>query len=135
MILWLFVSLVGPTKPAIPSTIAAADVRFNEAVIQITVTEILYTPEQYYIRYGTAPDNLNLRSQTVSGSDGIVPTDEVVSITLRQLTHNMQYHYSVVAVNSVGETPSSTFTFQTNALGKRWCISVHPHVCVMCVLF
>ena len=93
-------------------------IEYNSTVIQWTTTKIAYTPESYYVKYGTSSNNLELRSATLKGSDILSTTDQTFEIKLTSLNHNTVYYYSVVSENQHESVESEILTFQTPKLGE-----------------
>lgn len=104
--------------PTLPTNVTVVQLKYNRATIQFTIPKISYTPETYYILYGTRSDQLRLRSDVRIGNTDVSTVGEVLSITLNYLKHNTLYHYKIVANNSENTVTSTTHRFQTHALGK-----------------
>ena len=108
----------GPKSPFLPTRITAGNFAYSSAVIQWTVPSIAYSPEIYFIRYGTSPNNLNLKSEVLQGTQNLNAKDQTLSITLRYLTHDTRYYFTVVSNNTNGQTESAPHDFSTSRLGK-----------------
>ena len=109
---------IGPIPPVLPINIEAVHIEYNSTIIQWTTTEITYTPESYYIKYGTSSNNLLLQSATLKGSDNLSTTDQEFEIKLTSLDHNTVYYYSVVSENQHETVESEIMSFQTPKLGE-----------------
>ncbi|XP_019851636.1 PREDICTED: hemicentin-1-like [Amphimedon queenslandica] len=110
------VNIIGPSKPFLPIRIIAGDFGHSTALIQWTVPSIAYSPESYFIRYGTSRNNLNFKSSTLIGTQDLDAKDQTLSITLRYLTHDTLYYYQVVSTNTFGETNSVIYSLRTTRL-------------------
>ena len=108
----------GPKSPFLPTRITAGNFAYSSAVIQWTVPSIAYSPETYFIRYGTGKSNLNLKSEVLQGTQNLNAKDQTLSITLRYLTHDTRYYFQVVSNNTNGQTESAEHEFSTSRLGK-----------------
>jgi hypothetical protein len=94
----------------------SGNIDHRSAVIQWRVESISYSPESYYVKYGTSRDNLMFVSDSINGSTDLDTRDEILSIKLIHLNHNQDYYYVVVARNLNGETTSNIETFTTRKL-------------------
>ena len=114
-----------------------ANISYNRAVIVMTVPRISYTPEQYYIQYGTSSNLLQYCSEVRSGNTDISTVNEQITVTLNNLRHNTQYYYRVFAQNNVGTVHSNVYSFQTEQLGmviQPVCVTM-PMLGIECSLF
>ena len=72
---------------------------------------VTYTPETYYVKYGTSRQELNNQSVTIYGSEDIHAIYESYTVQIVGLSTNTQYFYQVIANNSAGKTSSDTECF------------------------
>ena len=79
---------------------------------------IVYTPENYTVRFGTSPGSLTHFSQQQQGGDNFIATNLPFSVELTGLSAGTTYYYQVVAVNSVGTTASVERMFTTTERRK-----------------
>ena len=91
----------------------STDVRHNRATIQWTVPRIAYTPETYTVHYGTSSGSLIPFNQQRQSGDDFTVTNLPFSVQLTGLSAGTTYYYQVVAMNSVGSTPSVQQTVQS----------------------
>ena len=115
---------VGPSVPLLPNGLTTTRIDYNQADIELLINNITYTPEQYFIVYGTN-SQYQYRSEVHTGSTGITANGERVTITLTNLQYDQQYQYRVVARNSAGTVESQVFTFRTEKLGMLIITIVH----------
>lgn len=121
IIYYYFLSLtLGPSKPFVPIRITAGNIDHSRAVIQWTVPSIAYSPESYFIRYGTSRNHLTYKSATLIGSQDLNARDQTLTIMLKYLIHDTQYYYQVVSTNTYDETTSVVYSFRTTKLGKDY---------------
>ena len=75
---------------------------------------VAYTPETYYVKYGTSQE-LNNQSVTIYGSEDITTNPFLISmiytVQIDGLSASTQYFYQVIANNSAGKTSSDTECF------------------------
>ena len=114
----IYIIYIGPIPPVLPINIEAVHIEYNSTIIQWTTTEITYTPESYYVKYGTSSNNLLFQSATLKGSDNLSTTDQEFEIKLTSLDHNTVYYYSVVSENQHETVESEIMSFQTPKLGE-----------------
>ena len=105
----LYTGPVPPVKPYHLSTTSSQDF-CREATIEWTMDSISYTPETYYVKYGTSQE-LNNQSVIVYGSENIHTVDKHYTVQIDGLSRNTQYFYQVIANNSAGKTSSDTECF------------------------
>ena len=79
---------------------------------------IAYTPETYTVHFGTSPGLLTNVSQQQESGDNFTGTNLQLFVELTQLSPGTTYYYQVVAMNSVGSTPSVQQNFTTALLRK-----------------
>ena len=102
----LYTGPVPPVKPYYLSATSSQDFCW-EATIEWTMDSISYTPETYYVKYGTSQE-LNNQSVIVYGSEDIHTVDKNYTVQIDGLS---KYFYQVIANNSVGKTSSDTECF------------------------
>ena len=72
---------------------------------------VAYTPETYYVKYGTSWE-LNNQSVTIYGSEDIAFLISMIyTVQIDGLFASTQYFYQVIANNSAGMTSSDTECF------------------------
>ena len=108
------------------------------ASIEWRISQISYTPEIYYVKYGTSSTSLTLNTTTIESGSDVSITNQIYSVELRGLTFNTTYYYQVVASNSIGSSYSSVKSFVTVSLSKLTCIDhgsenykYHFHIAVV----
>ena len=113
-----FISLyfLGPTNPVQSTNLTAVNISYSEAIIQWTVTSIVYTPEQYIVLYGITQSSLTEKSAVVDGAMDLNSINGSYSVILTGLTHNTLYYYEVRSNNTEGYTDSDTNTFSTEEI-------------------
>ena len=79
-----------------------------KATITWTMNSVAYTPETYYVKYGTSSQELNNQSVTIYGSEDITTS---YTVQIDGLSASTQYFYQVIASNSIGKTSSDTECF------------------------
>jgi choice-of-anchor C domain-containing protein len=100
-------------KPVVTTSSDVVSISTNSAEIGGTV-DAKGGSTAAWVEYGTT-SALGLRSE-VTREVGNLETAAVVSIPINGLVSGTQYHYRVVAENSLGKEPGSIFTFQTGFL-------------------
>ena len=83
----------------LPTFVKIIDSSNDSVTIQWKVSTIAYTPETYFIEYGTAVDQLNMPSSKQESGPSIMVQDRVYSIELTGLQPWTTYYYRVVATN------------------------------------
>ena len=123
----LIVTGAGPISPVVPISVRATASDNNSLTIQWEITSISYTPETYYVEYGT--DSLQLDSQSPGQESGpdILIVDQVYSQDLVGLQPLTTYYYRVVAQSTGGSTVSVVRSVRTMerelVIGVRGCES------------
>ena len=102
--------------PLLPTGLTTTRIKYDQVDIELLINNISYTPEQYFIVYGTN-SQYQYRSDVYTGSNDIATNGERVTITLTNLQYSQQYQYRVVARNSAGTVESQVFTFRTEPIG------------------
>ncbi len=92
-----------PTKPidTVPTTLSS-----ELAEIQWLIPAVVYTPENYTVFYGIDQTLLNYSSDVVVGTENIMDTNQIYTVTLNNLEPNTTYYYQVTARNSIGVNSS-----------------------------
>ena len=103
----------------------------TQTTISWIVSEIMYTPENYTIMYGSNSESVNERSQVIEGTTDIT-TAMAYLATIANLEPFTLYYYKVVAQNSFDSTESITQTFQTLEAGNGW-LSLYCTCIYICV--
>ena len=110
----------------------------STATIEWRISRISYTPEIYYVKYGTSSSSLELNTTSIGSGNDVSITNQIYSVDIRGLTFNTTYYYQVVASNSFGSSYSSVKSFVTVSLSKLTCINqgdgnykCHFHVAVV----
>ena len=107
--------------PLLPTGLTTTRISYNQVDIELLVNNISYTPEQYFVAYGTN-SQYQYRSEVHTGNTDFTTVGERLTITLTNLQYNQQYQYRVVAQNSVGTVSSKVFSFRTETLGTtKYC--------------
>jgi len=91
---------------------------YTTATLEWTVPYIAYTPETYYLKYGSTLTSISQFSHIVTGSTDLKSTNRVYSLQLAGLLHNITYYYQLVAQNTYASTQSSVLSFVTIPLRK-----------------
>lgn len=78
---------------------------------------VAYTPERYTVYYGTTEFALTTASPAVSGSEDILSTNKLFSLTLAGLEADTTYYYGIEARNDVGSQMSLVANFSTPPTG------------------
>ena len=100
-----------------PSNAQATVTTFTTAVVEWDVPSIAYTPEDYLVQYGTAPQSLNQFVQ-VSGSASFSTLDEHYIVPLLGLQVNTFYFYQITASNQAGSTSTAVLSFMVEDIRK-----------------
>ena len=105
-------SYTGPVPPVKPNSLSATSSQdfCKKATITWMMDSVAYTPETYYIKYGTSRE-LNNQSVTIYGSEDITTIFKTYTVQIDGLSNSTQYFYQVIANNSVGKTSSDTECF------------------------
>lgn len=111
------VHFVGPSAPSRP-TILSSTVSTTQATISWIVVTIAYTPETYYIVYGTSNDTLDQRSNAIEGGANLTETNLAYSATITSLRPFTQFYYRIEVRNSFATIESAIQTFQTTEAGN-----------------
>lgn len=90
----------------------------STATIEWRIPAITYTPENYFVVYGTSASSLNERSTSIGSGSDIAITSQIYSVVLTGLLSNTTYYYQVVASNGFSSTRSSLGSFVTVSLRK-----------------
>ena len=89
----------------------ALNITYNTVTIVWVVTEIAYTKESYVVRYGTNADNLTMSSTLVEGGTDFLAVDQQFETKIEDLGLTTKYYFTVLAINSEGNTSSLQGTF------------------------
>ena len=117
----------GPLLPAAPVVIQPIVTSPTSALIQWSVPEVTYSPEQYTVYYTTnsssCPDSDEgyNKSVTVYGlnhTEFYTIRDQQYNVTLNNLHPYTVYCYKVVVNNTVGRNESTLSTFRTGESGE-----------------
>ena len=81
----------------IAEDITINDVTLNSAVVSWRIPSFI-EEEEYYIEYGTYPDDLTQRTDSLTSPGDTTITNMIYSITLSELESGIVYHIRVVAV-------------------------------------
>lgn len=108
----------GPRSPSQPTSVQFINTTHNTATVEWRIREITYTPESYYVEYGTDPTSLTQRSSTIPSGSDLTATNQLYSVVISGLLSNTTYHYRVVAGNTFSSTRSSLNSFLTISLRK-----------------
>ena len=103
----------GPVPPVKPNLLSATSSQdfCKKATITWMMDSVAYTPETYYVKYGTSHQELNNQSVIVYGSEDIHTVDKNYTVQIDGLSRNTQYIYQVIANNSAGKSSSDTECF------------------------
>ena len=81
-----------------------------KATITWTMNSVAYTPETYYVKYGTSQELKN-QSVTIYGNEDITTINKSYTVQIDGLSASTQYFYQVIASNIIGMTSSDTECF------------------------
>ena len=70
-----------------------------------------YTPEQFFIKYGSSNSSLDQMNETILGVADISAVDQHYSLQLNGLLHDTVYFYQLVVMNTLGTTTSDIEMF------------------------
>ena len=88
------------------------------ATIEWRVPSITYTPETYYIEYGTSPTLQNQQTPVIRSGDDLTVSNRMYSLDITGLSSNTTYYYRVVTYNNYASTHSSVGSFVTASQSK-----------------
>ena len=117
----------GPSLPAAPVVHQPPVTSPTSALIQWSVPEVTYSPEQYTVYYTTnsssCPDSDEgyNKSVTVYGlnhTEFYTIRDQQYNVTLNNLHPHTVYCYKVVVINTVGRNESALATVETIESGE-----------------
>ena len=109
---------VGPSSPSQPTSVRYINTTHSTATIEWRISSIAYTPETYYVEYGTSRSVLNQQSRSIESGSDLTITNQLYSVDITGLMSNTTYYYRVVASNSFTSTPSTISSFVTITLRK-----------------
>ena len=114
--------IIGPTVPVQP-VLREVSVTPTTATISWIIPQVLYTPENYTVLFGTSMDELNMISSVVNANNiddlmFITATNAQYNVTIQGLNINVVYYYQVESVNTIGKNYSSISNFTTSESGK-----------------
>ena len=122
-ILLYYVGSVGPSQP---TSVRYTNTTHSTATIEWRVQSITYTPETYYVEYGTSPSVLDQQSLSTGSGDDLTVMNQIYSLDITGLSSNTTYYYRVVSANSFASTRSSVGSFVTVSLRK---INLYRNLC------
>ncbi len=96
-----------------PTAVQYTNTTHSTATIEWRITEIGYTPENYFIQYGTSALSLSQRTQSIGSGSDLTITNQIYSEMISGLASNTTYYYRVFASNSFASTTSSIGSFVT----------------------
>ena len=103
----------GPAIPNLPVSLAALNVVHNAATIVWVVTEVAYTNESYVVQYRKDMSDLANASPPVDGGTDFSAIDQDFETRIEGLEAYTKYYFTVVAINSEGNTSSLQEMFTT----------------------
>lgn len=86
----------------------------DTATISFTIQFVVHNNEQYQIRYGTSPTNLDSSSLPINSDNNM---DYEISIP--NLLPGTTYYFQLSSTNSFGTTLSGIFSGSTSETGKN----------------
>lgn len=102
----------------LPTAIQHTNTTHSTATIEWRISAISYTPESYYVEYGTNVASLNQQSSTATSGSDLTVTNQIYSVVITELLSNITYYYRLVSTNSFTSTRSYLNTFVTVSVRK-----------------
>lgn len=99
--------------------VTVTGVSINEATVSWRIPYFT-TPEQYYVAYGTDPNNLNLTSAILNSPTDTSLMDQTYTTTLTGLNPGSAYYIQVVAVFDTDFVRYAESVFITKESGKAF---------------
>lgn len=109
---------VGPRNPSQPTAVQYTNTTHSTATIEWRIPTITYTPETYYVEYGTSPTSLNEQTSIIGSGSDLTLSNEIYSVVITGLLSNTTYYYRVVASNNFTSSRSTLGSFVTVSLRK-----------------
>ena len=111
--------------PNPPQQVHSDIVTHNTALIQWTVSSIVYTPETYVVEYGTSQDSLDMTSDPTHSGEDITIASVTYSVTLSDLRENTTYYVHIVATNTADRSTTISVERFTTSLANLGNIVIH----------
>ena len=118
IIFYCILYYIGSVGPSQPTSVRYTNTTHSTATIEWRVQSITYTPETYYVEYGTSPSILDQQSLSTGSGDDLTVMNQIYSLDITGLSSNTTYYYRVVSANSFASTRSSVGSFVTVSLRK-----------------
>ena len=103
----------GPKSPLQPQAVQHTNTTHSTATIEWRIPVITYTPESYYVEYGTSIASLVERSTVIESGSNLSIVNRIYSVVISGLSSNMTYFYQVVSSNTLTSSRSPLKSFVT----------------------
>ena len=114
--------------PFTAEDVVVNDVTLTSAVVSWIIPSFI-VQEQYYVLYGTDPDNLDQVSETITGLEDTTLINSSYSISLEGLNEGTLYYVQVAAVyDEVFARYSEVIPFITKEPGRSLCLNTQSAV-------
>ena len=91
-----------------PVVVGTGNISDSTALIQWTVSSIVYTPETYVVEYGTSQDSLDMTSDPTHSGEDITIANVTYSVILSDLRENTTYYVHIVTTNTAGRSNTNS---------------------------
>lgn len=103
----------GPKNPSQPQAVQHTNTTHSTATIEWRVPVLTYTPESYYVEYGTSISSLIERSSVIQSGSNLSIVNKIYSVVISGLSSNTTYFYRVVSSNTLTSSRSLLNNFVT----------------------